>query len=871
MKRFAYILLALALAFLGPARFIMPASAAAPAVTYKFAYTWRGTWDAATRYAKDDLAYYDGSTYKAKLANLAQTPASNTTYWEVFASKGGTFSLSGLGVYNLVDYGGRNSGNESDRTTNTTAFAAALAAAKASGGTLYIPPGIYYVNPGTVLSVGSYPFLISGYGAIFKLPSSTALTTGSLWGSGSTYAASALTYRNSSGDLYTLTTAGAGAATVQPTHTIATATDWASGQTVTVNYFRYNGARTYQCTTAGGGTTSVAPTHASGAVTGADGYEWTVGADGYSWRVSSLNTSRIITSNTTTPTWSSTSDSPVVTIAGLTLDGNRSNRGTYSAFEQEQSHAIYLSAGNQSAQGTANTVAGRLRVNLQDVVVQETTGDGLSLNKNVDVVSVNLRAYNCWRGGFVATGGWSRFHLTNTVIDGSSDFKGVDIEIDGKGYDDSAGSPYRIEGAVDGLYDAAALSIGFNSSGLTNHQSSFYGNNIKSKKANFAVNGYGGKIRLANCDITTGVFDASAGRLIWPWDFEASNCIFRSDDQTTSTDHSCINIIWRISPTFPTGLRAAFRGCRFIANDSVTATNRYGIYSGGDDRASGNRLIVDGCQFQGSSTRSFTEGVRVNQGGNPDISNCRMDYCTTAVSLRGTSTLLFDGAIDDVRATNGTTWLALTGDGSSTNTLTFRSVRDLAANLVYSKTSGAGDLTYGTRDQAVAATPTGGGLKGDVATLAPVPTSGTLSWLCTVSHVSAATWVPLQVLPVGPADATITVDAEGTAGADTHIVTVQLKDANAVNLAVRGGLQAFLSDDANGDSLVATAPSGAVVISTNGWLHDAAGTKKAFRVTSEANGLIDLSIAEAGAKTLYLGLVMPNGTLKMSGAVTFAP
>lgn len=117
-----------------------------------------------------------------------------------------------------------------------------------------------------------------------------------------------------------------------------------------------------------------------------------------------------------------------------------------------------------------------------------------------------------------------------------------------------------------------------------------------------------------------------------------------------------------------------------------------------------------------------------------------------------------------------------------------------------------------------------------------------------------------------PLDATITVGAEGTNAID---VTIQLKDANGDDLAVRGAVRAYLSNDANGDSIITTAPSGHVAIKTDGVCAHLI-TDKVFELISESDGDIDLTITEAGALTCYLILILPNGKLKASGAITFA-
>lgn len=119
----------------------------------------------------------------------------------------------------------------------------------------------------------------------------------------------------------------------------------------------------------------------------------------------------------------------------------------------------------------------------------------------------------------------------------------------------------------------------------------------------------------------------------------------------------------------------------------------------------------------------------------------------------------------------------------------------------------------------------------------------------------------------GVRDASFTIGTESGGGA--IIVSIQLKDANGKDMAVRTCVPFYFSDDANGDSVIATAHSGAVAIGTDGVARFITAKKDGF-LTSEADGDIDISITEAGAKTAYLVLVMPDGTLKVSGAITHA-
>ncbi len=116
-----------------------------------------------------------------------------------------------------------------------------------------------------------------------------------------------------------------------------------------------------------------------------------------------------------------------------------------------------------------------------------------------------------------------------------------------------------------------------------------------------------------------------------------------------------------------------------------------------------------------------------------------------------------------------------------------------------------------------------------------------------------------------PWDAAFVIGAE----ADNKVnIGIQLKDVAGVDLAVRGNVKAYLSDDANGDSVAATAPSGDVAIGTDG-LAVPLVAGKYLALTSESDGDIDLDVTEETAKTFYLVLVMPMGNLVVSDAITF--
>lgn len=109
----------------------------------------------------------------------------------------------------------------------------------------------------------------------------------------------------------------------------------------------------------------------------------------------------------------------------------------------------------------------------------------------------------------------------------------------------------------------------------------------------------------------------------------------------------------------------------------------------------------------------------------------------------------------------------------------------------------------------------------------------------------------------------------GNEVAHVRNVAIQLQDDAGADLAIRGSLLAYLSSDVHGDVLAAAAPSGGVAIGADGVaIPLVAG--KTFQLVSEADGDIDLNITEAAAKSFYLVLVLPNGALAVSDAITFA-
>lgn len=114
--------------------------------------------------------------------------------------------------------------------------------------------------------------------------------------------------------------------------------------------------------------------------------------------------------------------------------------------------------------------------------------------------------------------------------------------------------------------------------------------------------------------------------------------------------------------------------------------------------------------------------------------------------------------------------------------------------------------------------------------------------------------------------ATVVVGVEDP---DDINVTIQLTNLMGGDLASRASVQFYLADDANGDTPSAAAPDGGIVIGTDGamieWTANLSGL-----LISEADGDIDITLTDSGTPTFYLILIMPDGSLVASDAITFA-
>ena len=132
--------------------------------------------------------------------------------------------------------------------------------------------------------------------------------------------------------------------------------------------------------------------------------------------------------------------------------------------------------------------------------------------------------------------------------------------------------------------------------------------------------------------------------------------------------------------------------------------------------------------------------------------------------------------------------------------------------------------------------------------------------------VISATGAEINALDAAAFGATIVVGAEVP---NVINVTVQLEDANGVNLAIPVAVPFYLADDAAGLDPSTAGPSVGTTIGTDGAIVPMVADLSGILV-SEADGAIDIDLEDAATPTFYLVIVLANGKLIVSDAITWA-
>lgn len=108
--------------------------------------------------------------------------------------------------------------------------------------------------------------------------------------------------------------------------------------------------------------------------------------------------------------------------------------------------------------------------------------------------------------------------------------------------------------------------------------------------------------------------------------------------------------------------------------------------------------------------------------------------------------------------------------------------------------------------------------------------------------------------------ATFTIGDEAS---NARAITVQLTDAAGNDLASVQSVLMGVFSTATGTAFATTGGTTGIAIGTDGALQ-ALVAKKLFLLTCESNGDIDLTWTDTDVESVYLGILLPNGTLAMS-------
>ena len=114
------------------------------------------------------------------------------------------------------------------------------------------------------------------------------------------------------------------------------------------------------------------------------------------------------------------------------------------------------------------------------------------------------------------------------------------------------------------------------------------------------------------------------------------------------------------------------------------------------------------------------------------------------------------------------------------------------------------------------------------------------------------------------AEITVTQSASGTFAA-----AIQLQGANGEDLTQRGAVDFYVSTDAEGDDLATTSTDITSLAIGNDGVAIELSSNVAGKLISESDGDIDLAIVVPDSKEVYLILVMPDGRLIPSDAMTY--
>ena len=412
--------------------------------------------------------------------------------------------------------------------------------------------------------------------------------------------------------------------------------------------------------------------------------------------------------------YSGKTDSPWLTIEGFTFDGNLAEQGEHKKYELEQAHLIFLTAQKDSP--------GRLRARVINCHFQNNVADGLSLYTNVDVIVSNCTARDCFRGGITITGGGSRIQINNFTAQGKIHATGIDVEVDGPGYNNRKRIELTINGMIlaDGDFDIAV-----------SDDSVVLGSNIMAR-APFYLHSRDSSMRFSNSYFGVGRYSGYSNRVVYPHDVTFHNCQFQIDGDSASTKESdrwaAIHVYWNIGESKESDQTLQLIDCDFkVGNLIGESDTTYAYYSEGDFSERNNRIVVRG----GTIDKAYDYGVFLFQGGTLRVRGTEIN-AVTPVRLGAAAGWDIDAVVDGISVDGAKRFAEIPTHGEA-NRVTHRNVEiDESVNQVVTKYGIAKNTYLGRRviNGSQAPTAKTHGLKGDLFRLKTPVAGEPFEWIC---------------------------------------------------------------------------------------------------------------------------------------------
>ncbi|HQX49957.1 MAG TPA: glycosyl hydrolase family 28-related protein [Planctomycetaceae bacterium] len=428
--------------------------------------------------------------------------------------------------------------------------------------------------------------------------------------------------------------------------------------------------------------------------------------------------------------YSGDEDSAMLTIEGLTFDGQRVTQDEYQKYQLEHAHLLFLQADPEQA--------GRLRARIVNCQFQDCVADAISLYTNVDVQIMNCTARDCFRGGITITGGHSRIQVVNFTAHGKVHPTGIDVEVDGAGF----GGSYKIELTLNGLmlpdgdFDVAVFD-----------GSVVLGTNIMAR-APFNLYARDASVRISNSEFGIGRYSGGENRIVHPGDVTFQNCRFYIDGESSdeASTWAAIHVYWNLSQgQQQINQSLKLLDCDFEVGPGIAKQDTtYAVYCEGDVAERKNRLLVDG----GRIPASFNYGVFINLGGTVCLRDVEIE-AQTPMYFGSTDNWPIVALIDGVRVEEASRYAMIVTHGPD-NRFTHRNVEiDESVNTIETSYGIAKNQYRGRRTILGDKPPTSAthGLLGDVYRLKTPAAGSTFEWICTqTGNGVGAVWSPSMKL-----------------------------------------------------------------------------------------------------------------------------